>query len=97
MTAVVCLGLYAVIVACYLVGNHRWHEMERRGRKIHGDYPGCVQVPWPMKRPPITQADVDSTWLSIWPDEVDEADLLNRQFVSLISAEWDWPDAEDVA
>jgi hypothetical protein len=51
------------------------------------------QVPAPVT-PPITQADIDSTWLTPWPTAVDEDDLMNREFVSLISAAWDWTEPQ---
>lgn len=47
-------------------------------------------VPWPMKRPPITQADVDATWLDPWPtDDVDtlEQRVYDRLFDELVAIE----------
>jgi hypothetical protein len=71
---------------CVLVTAYK-----RRTRRIVGPYP--PEVPAPVT-PPITQADIDSTWLTPWPTAVDEDDLMNREFVSLISAAWDWTEPQ---
>jgi hypothetical protein len=32
----------------------------------------------------------DSLWLDVWPNEIDEQAAMNREFVFMISNEWEW-------
>lgn len=32
----------------------------------------------------------DSLWLDVWPEEIDEQAAMNREFVFMISNEWEW-------
>lgn len=91
MTAAVSLSLYAVVVGCLLTANHR-HCRRERTLRIGPPYPRNVPVPIS-----VTQADVDETWASVWPSAVDEDRLVDAEFVSIISAEWHWPDVEDAS
>ena len=48
----------------------------------------------PPVPPPARSAD-DAAWLSVWPSALDDDELTDLEFVSLIASTWDWPDTED--
>ena len=52
-----------------------------------------VQYPPPV--PPPARREPDAAWLSVWPSVVDDDELTDLEFVSLIASTWDWPDTED--
>jgi len=79
-----------LVLAC--LGGASWSLLAsrlKRTRRIPAPYPHNVPV-WPT----VTQADADATWLSVWPSSVDDVDEVDREFTSIISAEWLWPDTE---
>ena len=84
-------GAWAVLAG---LGGFTWAfvvtRLKRRTQRIDGAYPDCIPV-----RPRITQAGVDATWLAAWPSVVDDDELTDLEFVSLIASTWQWPDTED--
>jgi hypothetical protein len=71
------LTLSAIAVGAYALAMAR-HKARATRRAEHVNWIAVLPpVPaWEMKRPPITQADVDSTWLDAWqPAEVQPADI----------------------
>src|SRR4051812_34396812 len=58
-TALIALGLYAVIVAGLLWSNHRWHALAQREAEVVNWLPFLPPVPAPR--------EPDADWVLVWP------------------------------
>jgi cell division protein FtsN len=70
------LTLSAIVGGAYMLAMAR-HKARATRRAEHVNWIAVLPpVPaWDMKRPPITQREIDETWLDAWPTEVQPADI----------------------
>lgn len=99
MTTVDLLARIAEVwlVISVAVGGAYAVAMARRNQR-RADVVRRPSYPPPVPHAPVKRVEIDAAWLDRWPSAVDDADLLNAEFTSLISTTWQWPNtAEDAA
>jgi hypothetical protein len=89
------LTLSAIVVGAYMLAMAR-HKARaiRRAEQVNWIAVLPPVPAWDMKRPPITQREIDETWLDAWPTDVPPADIdtleqrvYDRLFDDLIAIE----------